>query len=76
MRETDPMVARPPPASTNSHETLLRRREMGAVRWRGPALMLFARSALAVGAQAVVAAVFAVRGSLTPWHDAAPWLPV
>jgi hypothetical protein len=38
--------------------------------------MLFARAACAVGAQAVVAAVFALRGSPTPWHDSEPWLPV
>ena len=44
--------------------------------WRGPALMLFARAALAVGAQGVVAAVFVLNGSRTPWHDAEPWLPV
>lgn len=44
--------------------------------WHGPALMLFARAVLAVCAQGVVAAVFAIRGSVTPWHDAEPWLPV
>jgi uncharacterized protein len=60
----------------NSHEALLRRREAGTLTWRGPALMLFARAAFAVGAQAVVAAVFALRASPTPWHDAEPWLPV
>ena len=76
MRKTEPMVARPSPASTNSPGTLLHRRETGALTWRGPALMLFARAALAVGAQAVVAAVFALRGSPAPWHDAEPWLPV
>jgi membrane protease YdiL (CAAX protease family) len=38
--------------------------------------MLFSRSACAVGAQAVCAAVFALRGSPTPWHDTEPWLPV
>jgi hypothetical protein len=38
--------------------------------------MLFARAACAVGAQAVVAAGFALRASPTPWHDAEPWLPV
>ena len=53
--------------------TVVRRR---VLTWRGPALMLLARPVLAVGAQAVVAAVFAVRGSSTPWHDAEPWLPV
>jgi membrane protease YdiL (CAAX protease family) len=38
--------------------------------------MLFARAALAVAAQAVVAGIYALRGSPTPWHDAEPWLPV
>jgi hypothetical protein len=60
----------------NSHEALLRRREAAVLTWRGPALMLFARAACAVGAQAGVAAVFALRSSPTPWHDAEPWLPV
>ena len=60
----------------NSYEANLRRRNAGALIWRGPALMLFARSACAVVAQGLVAAVYALRGSLTPWLDAAPWLPV
>ena len=38
--------------------------------------MLFARSACAVAAQALVAAVFAARSSPASWHDAEPWLPV
>src|ERR671912_244930 len=60
----------------NSHGALLRRREAGTLTWRGPALVLFARAAFGVGAHAVVAAVFALRSSPTPWHDAEPWLPV
>jgi hypothetical protein len=60
----------------NSHEALLWRREASLLTWRGPALMLFARAACAVGAQATVAAVFVLRASPTPWHDAEPWLPV
>jgi membrane protease YdiL (CAAX protease family) len=60
----------------NSSEALLRRRDAGRLTWRAPVLMLFARAACAVGAQAVVAAVFALRSSPTPWHDAEPWLPV
>jgi hypothetical protein len=60
----------------NSREALIRRREAATLTWRGPALMLFARSAFAVGAQAVVAALFALRGSPSPWHDSEPWLPV
>ena len=76
MEGTGQSVARPTPASANSFQALLRSRAVGTLTWRGPALMLFARPVLAVGAQAVVAAVFALRGSLTPWHDAEPWLPV
>jgi hypothetical protein len=60
----------------NSHEALIQRREAATLTWRGPVLMLFARAACGVGAQAVVATVFAVRASPTPWHDAEPWLPV
>jgi membrane protease YdiL (CAAX protease family) len=60
----------------NSYEALLRRRDAGTLTWRGPALMLFARAACAVGAQGLVAAIFALRSSPTPWHDAEPWLPV
>jgi uncharacterized protein len=60
----------------NSYKALFHRRAAGTLTWRGPALMLFARAAFAVGAQALVAAVFALRKSPTPWHDAEPWLPV
>jgi uncharacterized protein len=60
----------------NTREAILRRRETARLTWRGPALMLFARLACAVGAQAIVAAVFVLRASPTPWHDAEPWLPV
>jgi hypothetical protein len=38
--------------------------------------MLFARSGFGVAAQALVAVLFALRGSANPWHDAEPWLPV
>jgi membrane protease YdiL (CAAX protease family) len=60
----------------NSFAALALRRDAGTLTWRGPALMLFARSACAVVAQGVVAAIFALRSSPTPWHDAEPWLPV
>src|SRR4249920_1499535 len=60
----------------NSHEALFQRRTAATLTWHGPVLMLFARTACAVGAQAVVAAVFALRASPNPWHDAEPWLPV
>ena len=38
--------------------------------------MLFARAACAVGAQALVATVFALRSSPAPWQAAGQWLPV
>ncbi len=60
----------------NSHDALSQRRESGSLTWYGPALMLFARAGCAVGAQAVVAAVFVLRASPTPWQDAGPWLTV
>jgi hypothetical protein len=48
----------------------------GTLTWRGPALMLFARSGWAVVAQALTVSIFALRSSPTPWQDAEPWLPV
>lgn len=60
----------------NSRDALARRRDAGTLTWRGPALMLFARTTLAVAAQGLAAAVFALRASPRPWHDAEPWLPV
>jgi hypothetical protein len=60
----------------NSRDALLQRLATGSLTMRGPALTLFARTAFAVGAQGLVAAVFALRSSPAPWHDAEPWLPV
>jgi membrane protease YdiL (CAAX protease family) len=60
----------------NAFETLARRRDAATLTWRGPALALFARTAFAVVAQGVVAAVLVLRSSPTPWHDAERWLPV
>jgi membrane protease YdiL (CAAX protease family) len=55
---------------------LVRREDAGALTWRGPMLMLVARSAFAIVAQALVAGIFALRSSPAPWHDAEPWMPV
>lgn len=60
----------------NAQASLSGRVESGALTWRAPALMLFARTGFAVGAQAIAAGVFALRSSPAPWHDAEPWLPV
>lgn len=61
---------------SNSEGALARRMSTGALRWHGPAVMLFARSACAVVAQALVASVFLLRSSPAPWHDSESWLPV
>jgi hypothetical protein len=61
---------------TNDRAALVRRLNVGTLTWRGPALMLFVRSACAIAAQAMVAIVFALRSSPTPWRDSEPWLPV
>ncbi len=58
------------------YAALVRRQNTGALTWRGPLLTLGARSTFAIVAQALVAVVFALRSSPTPWHDSEPWLPV
>jgi membrane protease YdiL (CAAX protease family) len=60
----------------NSYEALSRRLDAATLTWRGPSLMLFARTVCALGAQALVAAIFALRSDPAPWHDSEPWLPV
>ena len=50
----------------NSYEALLGRLDAATLTWRGPLLMLFAHSAFAVGAQALIAALFALRSSPIP----------
>jgi hypothetical protein len=63
-------------ARPNDEEALRRRVDAGTLTWRGPALMLFARSFWAVPAQGAAAAIFAMRGSPSAWHAAEPWVPV
>ena len=55
------------------HAALVRRENTGALTWRGPMLMLVARSAFAVMAQALVAVVPVWRSS-PAWHDAEAWM--
>jgi hypothetical protein len=63
-------------ATPNSQVALAGRKAAGTLTWSAPALMLFARSILAIAAQGLVAAVYAIQGSTTPWRDAGAWLPV
>jgi hypothetical protein len=57
----------------NDDRASRRRLDAGTLTWRGPVLMLFARSICAVAPQALVAVIFALGSSPTPWLDAAPW---
>jgi membrane protease YdiL (CAAX protease family) len=63
-------------AGPNSRAALIERRADGRVTWTGPALMLFARSGLAIVAQGIVAVIVASRGSTHPWAEAAVWFPL
>mgnify|MGYP002620266390 FL=1 len=60
----------------NSRAAIATRQAAGTLAWRGLVLMLFARTAFAVAAQGMVAIVYAMHGSATPWRDAEAWLPV
>jgi hypothetical protein len=61
---------------TNDDAAIVRRENAGALTWRGPLLMLAARPAFAIVAQALAAVILALRSSPAPWHDAEAWMPV
>jgi hypothetical protein len=46
------------------------------LRWSGPAAILFARCGFALLAGGLVASLFALQGSASPWVSAAGWFPV
>jgi len=60
----------------NSRPALQDREARHLLPWSGPLLMLFARSAFAIAAQGLVAAVYAAQGSASAWKEAEAWLPV
>ena len=55
----------------NSQAEILRRKTAGTLTWGGPARMLFARSGCAVLTQALVAGIYVLQSSPTPWQAAA-----
>jgi uncharacterized protein len=63
-------------SAPNSRAALVERRAAGEIPWSGPILMLLARSGLAVAAQGLVAVIFALQRSASPWREAGSWLPV
>jgi hypothetical protein len=60
----------------NSHEAIVRRWAAGRLTWHGSLLVLLARTAFGVAAQASSAALLFLGGSPAPWRDAEAWLPV
>lgn len=65
-----------PIGTPNSRQAILQRQKAGLLTWRGPVLMLFARTAFGLAAQSLVAFVFLLRSTPAPWRDSEPWLPV
>jgi len=63
-------------ADPNSHSALVDRHARHLLLWTGPLVLLFGRSAFAVAAQGMVAAIYAMHGSTSAWKDAEAWLPV
>lgn len=60
----------------NSRREIDRHRAIGLLTWTGPALMFFARAILSIFAQGLVAGIYTLQSSPTPWLAAARWLPV
>lgn len=60
----------------NSHPALVERYARHRLLWTGLLVMLLVRSAFAVAAQGLVAAIQAALGSASAWKDAEAWLPV
>jgi membrane protease YdiL (CAAX protease family) len=60
-------------ALPNSKENIQERHQTGRISRNWPVIILFARLALAIIAQALVAAGFKLSGHTNPWQAAAPW---
>jgi membrane protease YdiL (CAAX protease family) len=64
------------PGTSNSNAGVQRSLNNRLLSWSGPLLMLGMRLGFAIVVQAIVAAVFFLRGEATPWLNAAPWWTV
>ena len=63
-------------ASANSQAEIERRVRQGQVSWAGPLIVMTGRSFFMIVAQALVAAIYWLRGNPSPWNAAAPWWTV
>ena len=66
----------PPGIVPNAQADLQQRARAAQLAWLGPLAVLLARTVLAFGAQALIAAIYAARGTPEPWRAAAPWFTV
>lgn len=60
----------------NSRAGIAARQAAGSPTWRVLVAVLLARTAFAIAAQGLVAIIYVMHGSATPWRDAEAWLPV
>ncbi|HKM83885.1 MAG TPA: CPBP family glutamic-type intramembrane protease [Candidatus Acidoferrum sp.] len=65
-----------PPATANSREEIERRVRQGQITWAGPLTVMMGRSFFMIVAQALVAAIYWLRGHPSAWNAAAPWWTV
>jgi len=57
----------------NSKAKLQERLQVGRITWKWPIIIIFARLIFAILAQGLIAGLFMLQGSPTPWQAAAPW---
>jgi membrane protease YdiL (CAAX protease family) len=57
----------------NSKAKLQERLQVGRITWKWPVIIIFARLIFAILAQGLIAGLFMLQGSPTPWQAAAPW---
>jgi len=65
-----------PEIVANSRLQIQARVDRRLIHWGGPLLVVVARSALILAAQALFALIFFLRGASHPWFAAAPWWTV
>lgn len=64
------------PAGANSRVEIERRVRQGQITWTGPLIVMTGRSFFMIVAQALVAAIYWMRGHPSAWNAAAPWWTV
>jgi membrane protease YdiL (CAAX protease family) len=64
------------PVAANSRVEIERRVQQGQITWTGPLLVMLGRSFFMIVAQALVAAIYWLRGHPSAWNAAAPWWTV